>query len=202
MPSQPLENAGSSALYKGSTRVRTVEVHVGDILATTWTSSGITTDGFESIDLFGFSGQYLTVMSLGDDLQWLSIVEVRWATLQQLRSRSTGKLGSFSATGLRHRSRPSRYRTIPVCDTATIQSSQKPSGFVPTWFVMVCRAAKRGWVQPSTSAWQLLHVNASGKDKSCFVTAPLSGTGTNPTWFFSVAIPTRSYRERTSFRLI
>ncbi|CAM9778380.1 unnamed protein product, partial [Hapterophycus canaliculatus] len=61
-------------LFKGATRVRTVEVYVDDVLTTTWTSSG-TTDGFESIDLSGYSGQYLTVMSLEDDSAWLSIIE-------------------------------------------------------------------------------------------------------------------------------
>ena len=56
-------------MYEGLTRVRTIEVRLGAVLATTWTSSG-TTDGFESIDLSGYSGRYLTVMSLADDLQW------------------------------------------------------------------------------------------------------------------------------------
>jgi len=62
-------------LYKGTTRVRTVEVHVDDVVATTWTSSG-TTSGFEAVDLSGYSGRYVTVMSLKDDTEWLSIVEV------------------------------------------------------------------------------------------------------------------------------
>ncbi len=46
-----------------------------DVLATTWTSSG-TVDGFEAIDMSGYSGRYLTVMSLQDDMEWISIVEV------------------------------------------------------------------------------------------------------------------------------
>ncbi len=82
-----------SALYKGATRVRTVEVHADDALATTWTSSG-TVDGFETIDLSGYSGRYLTVMSLPDDMEWLSIVEVSWASLGSalsLRGRGGGR---------------------------------------------------------------------------------------------------------------
>ncbi len=74
----PWLNVEPPALYMGATRVRTVEVHVDDVLATTWTSSG-TVDGFEAIDLSGYSGRYLTVMSLQDDMEWLSIVEVSWA---------------------------------------------------------------------------------------------------------------------------
>lgn len=47
-------DANGSALYKGKTRTRTLEVYVDDVLVTTWTSSG-TTDGFESIDISGMS---------------------------------------------------------------------------------------------------------------------------------------------------
>ncbi|CAM9918634.1 unnamed protein product, partial [Ectocarpus sp. 8 AP-2014] len=62
------------ALYKGTTRVRTVDVNVDGSLATTWTSSG-TTDGFESIDLSGYSGQDVTVIGVLDTSEWLSITE-------------------------------------------------------------------------------------------------------------------------------
>ncbi|CAN0121365.1 unnamed protein product, partial [Ectocarpus sp. 13 AM-2016] len=62
------------ALYKGATRVRTVDVTVDGSLATTWTSSG-TTDGFESIDLSGFFGQDITVTGVLDNSEWLSIKE-------------------------------------------------------------------------------------------------------------------------------
>ena len=61
-------------MYKGATRVRTLEVYAPD-LVTTWTSSG-TTDGFESIDLSGHSAQYVTVTAVQGNLEWLSIVEV------------------------------------------------------------------------------------------------------------------------------
>ena len=81
-------------MYKGSTRVRTVEVRLGAVLAATWTSSG-TTDGFESIDLTGYSGRYLTVMTLPDDSQWLSIVEVSWVGHASRRASGSGS-ASFS----------------------------------------------------------------------------------------------------------
>ena len=181
---------GPPALYKGSTRVRTVEVYVGDVLATTWTSSG-TTDGFESIDLSGYSGRYLTVMSLADDLQWLSLVEVSWAALQQLLGRRrAGRFWSYFPTGLRHRSRPSRYRTIPVCDNATIQSYQNQSGFVPTWFVDGLPRCYPGLGPTQRKCMAIAARERSRQGQRYFVTAPLSVTGTNPTWFFSVAIPT------------
>ncbi|CAM9225071.1 unnamed protein product [Ectocarpus fasciculatus] len=62
------------ALYQGTTRVRTVDVAVDGSPATTWTSSG-TTDGFESIDLTGYSGQDITITGVLDDLEWVSIKE-------------------------------------------------------------------------------------------------------------------------------
>lgn len=86
-PSRPYTT--SSAMYKGASRVRTVEVHVGGFLAATWTSSGTTFD-FESIDLSGYSGQYITVTGVLADVEWLSIVEVRSSRTTvpvQLRSR-------------------------------------------------------------------------------------------------------------------
>ncbi|CAM9160433.1 unnamed protein product [Ectocarpus sp. 4 AP-2014] len=62
------------ALYNGAIRVRTIDVSVDGSLATTWTSSG-TTDGFESIDLSGYSGQDITVTGVLDNSEWLSIKE-------------------------------------------------------------------------------------------------------------------------------
>lgn len=62
------------AMYKGATRVKTLEVYAPD-LVTTWTSSG-TTSGFESIDLSGNSAQHVTVVAVQGDLEWLSILEV------------------------------------------------------------------------------------------------------------------------------
>eukprot|EP00752_Nemacystus_decipiens_P014961 g13320.t1 len=62
------------AMYKGATRVKTVEVYVDDVLATTWTSSG-TTFHFESIDLSGYSGRQIVITGIQADLEWLSIVE-------------------------------------------------------------------------------------------------------------------------------
>eukprot|EP00903_Cladosiphon_okamuranus_P018634 g17151.t1 len=62
------------AMYKGASRARTVEVRVGGVLVTTWTSSGTTTD-FESIDLSGYSGQHITITGVLDEMEWLSIVE-------------------------------------------------------------------------------------------------------------------------------
>ncbi|CAM9160508.1 unnamed protein product [Ectocarpus sp. 4 AP-2014] len=64
------------ALYKGTTRVRTVDVTVDGSLAITWTSSG-TTDGFESVDLSGYSGQDVTVTGVLDASEWLSITETK-----------------------------------------------------------------------------------------------------------------------------
>eukprot|EP00752_Nemacystus_decipiens_P014962 g13321.t1 len=62
------------AMYKGASRARTMDVHVGGVLATTWTSSG-TTINFESIDLVGYSGRYITITGILVDDEWLSIVE-------------------------------------------------------------------------------------------------------------------------------
>ena len=63
-------------MYEGDTRLRTVDVHVEGVLVITWTSSG-TTLNFESIDLSGYSGQYITITGVLGDFEWLSIVEVR-----------------------------------------------------------------------------------------------------------------------------
>lgn len=52
-----------------------MEVYVDDALVTTWTSSG-TTDGFESIDLSGVSGEVIEVTGVLANSEWLSIVEV------------------------------------------------------------------------------------------------------------------------------
>lgn len=46
-----------------------------DVLFTTWTSSG-TTDGFESVDLSGVSGEVIAVTGVLTNWEWLSIVEV------------------------------------------------------------------------------------------------------------------------------
>eukprot|EP00752_Nemacystus_decipiens_P014960 g13319.t1 len=62
------------ALYRGDTRVRTVEVYVDGVLVTTWTSSG-TTSGFESIDLSGMTGSMIEIVGVLDDSEWLSIIE-------------------------------------------------------------------------------------------------------------------------------
>lgn len=55
-------------------------MHVEGVLATTWTSSGTTFD-FESIDLSGYSGQYITLTGVLADVEWLSIVEVSSFTM-------------------------------------------------------------------------------------------------------------------------
>ncbi|CAN0145747.1 unnamed protein product [Ectocarpus sp. 4 AP-2014] len=63
------------AMYKGDTRVRTVDVAVDGDLVTTWTGSG-TTSGFESVDMSGATGQVVTITGAGlSDAEWLSIVE-------------------------------------------------------------------------------------------------------------------------------
>eukprot|EP00752_Nemacystus_decipiens_P014959 g13318.t1 len=62
------------ALYKGTTRVRTVEVYADGVLVTTWTSSG-TTEGFESVDISGTSGSMLEIVGVLEDSEWLSIIE-------------------------------------------------------------------------------------------------------------------------------
>eukprot|EP00903_Cladosiphon_okamuranus_P020463 g18782.t1 len=62
------------ALYKGATRVRTVEVYVDGTIVTTWTSSG-TTAGFESVDLSGTSGSTIEIVGVLADKEWLSIIE-------------------------------------------------------------------------------------------------------------------------------
>ena len=70
-----LSSNRTPAMYKGDTRVRTVEVYVEGVLATTWSSSGTTTD-FESIDLSGYSAQHVTLVGVLAKSEWLSIVEV------------------------------------------------------------------------------------------------------------------------------
>lgn len=62
-------------MYKGATRVRTVDVSIDGAVVATWTSSG-TAASFESIDLSGYSGEDITVTGVLADLEWLSIVEV------------------------------------------------------------------------------------------------------------------------------
>lgn len=53
-----------------------MDVSVDGVFATTWTSSGLTTD-FESVDLSGNSGQLVEVTGvLADSEEWLSIIEV------------------------------------------------------------------------------------------------------------------------------
>ncbi|CAM9345152.1 unnamed protein product [Pylaiella littoralis] len=64
------------AMYKGSTRERTVEVYVDAEFVTTWTSSG-TTDDFESIDLSGTPGKVIQVTGVLGQSEWLSIVEAQ-----------------------------------------------------------------------------------------------------------------------------
>lgn len=68
-------------MYEGSERVRTMEVYVDGALISTYTTSG-TTNFFEVIYLSGISGQVVTIVGvLGDDSEWLSIVEVGHACL-------------------------------------------------------------------------------------------------------------------------
>lgn len=63
-------------MYKGATRMRTVDISVDGIFAVTWTSSGTTSD-FETIDMSGYAGQDITITGVLDDSEWISIVEVR-----------------------------------------------------------------------------------------------------------------------------
>lgn len=78
-----------SALYRGTTRQRTVSVTVDGTLVRTWESSG-TTDDFEVVDLtgndggllgnlasFGVSGQVVQITGDLEPNEWLSIVEVQ-----------------------------------------------------------------------------------------------------------------------------
>lgn len=51
-----------------------MEIHVNDVLQTSWTSSGTTTD-FERVDL-SLSGQAIELRGVLADSDWLSIVEV------------------------------------------------------------------------------------------------------------------------------
>lgn len=62
------------AMYKGTTRRRTVEVYLDGVLVTTWTSSG-TTSGMESIDLSETSGQLIELTGVLANSEWISIVE-------------------------------------------------------------------------------------------------------------------------------
>ncbi|CAM9345379.1 unnamed protein product [Hapterophycus canaliculatus] len=61
-------------MYQGATRVRTMDVSIDGTLATTWTSSGTTSD-FEIVDLSGYTGQDITITGVLADSEWLSIIE-------------------------------------------------------------------------------------------------------------------------------
>lgn len=82
-----------AAMYKGDTRTRTLDIYVDDVLETTWTSSGTTTDfetvklGFFTTDSTSGGGGYdyshvgvagSKVELVGDLVasEWLSILEV------------------------------------------------------------------------------------------------------------------------------
>ncbi|CAM9225364.1 unnamed protein product, partial [Scytosiphon promiscuus] len=62
------------AMYKGSERVRTMEVYVDGALITTYTTTG-TTNFFEVVYLSGTPGQVVTITGVLADSEWLSIVE-------------------------------------------------------------------------------------------------------------------------------
>ncbi|CAN0239919.1 unnamed protein product [Ectocarpus sp. 12 AP-2014] len=62
------------ALYKGNTRLRTMEVSVDGVPVTTWTSTGMTSS-FESIDISGYSGEVVSITGDQGDREWLSIIE-------------------------------------------------------------------------------------------------------------------------------
>lgn len=67
-----------SALFRGTTRQRTVAIAVDGTLVRTWQSSG-TTDDFEVVDLTGNEGVSGQVVQITGELQqseWLSIIEV------------------------------------------------------------------------------------------------------------------------------
>ena len=78
--SHPPVQSALSAMYKGDTRTRTIEVYVDGTLVATWTSSG-TTSGFESIDLSGVSGSMIEITGVLGNSEWLSIVEVSFLLL-------------------------------------------------------------------------------------------------------------------------
>lgn len=62
------------AMYKGTTRTRTMDVFVDGVLVATWTSSG-TTEALEGIDLSGTSGELIEVTGVLGSTEWLSIIE-------------------------------------------------------------------------------------------------------------------------------
>ena len=64
-----------SAMYKGDMRTRTVGIYVDGVRATTWTSSGLTTD-FESV-MLGVNGKTVELRGVLEESEWLSIMEVR-----------------------------------------------------------------------------------------------------------------------------
>lgn len=75
-------------------------MHVEGVLASTWTSSG-TTFNFESIDLSGYSGQYITITGVLADVEWLSIVEVSGRTvLSWLRSSTDHPMSEASCCAM------------------------------------------------------------------------------------------------------
>lgn len=64
-----------SAMYKGDSRTRAIDIYVDGIMATSWTSSGNTLS-FETVDL-GVVGKTIELRGVLDDSEWLSIMEVR-----------------------------------------------------------------------------------------------------------------------------
>ncbi|CAM9695160.1 unnamed protein product [Ectocarpus sp. 6 AP-2014] len=62
------------AMYKGDERTRTLDISIDNLPYTTWTSSGTTT-GYEVIELDTMA-QWISVVSVLEDSEWLSIMEV------------------------------------------------------------------------------------------------------------------------------
>ena len=68
-----------AALFRGDERTRTVDVYVDDVIVTTWTSSGTTSD-FEAVTL-GVTGSTIELRGVLENSEFLSILEVQYVSI-------------------------------------------------------------------------------------------------------------------------
>ena len=68
-----------AALFRGDERTRTVDIYVDDVIVTTWTSSGTTSD-FETVTL-GVTGSTIELRGVLEHSEFLSILEVQYVSI-------------------------------------------------------------------------------------------------------------------------
>lgn len=74
-----------------------MNVYVDGVMATSWTSSGTTTD-FENVDL-GVTGQAVELRGVLADSEWFSITEVRARCMMMSLCLARSGLGSKFSSG-------------------------------------------------------------------------------------------------------